>query len=109
MLSVIVFLPLLGAIAVLLAGGRRDRHARHHPDPNATLGRDGDVTRDRDTVVRVLALGVSLATFAATLLLWWRFDPASADYQFVEKHSWIPWTFSAHSPSTTNPRWLTLE
>ena len=25
-----------------------------------------------------------------TLLLWARFDPASADFQFVERHAWIP-------------------
>ena len=30
------------------------------------------------------------STFAATLLLWWRFDPASADFQFVERHAWMP-------------------
>src|SRR3954454_8077036 len=71
MLSVIVFLPLVGAILVLLAGGRGDRD-------------------DRAPAVRTLALAVSLATFLATLLLWWRFDPTSADYQFVERHAWIP-------------------
>src|SRR3954469_6783847 len=71
MLSVIVFLPLVGAIFVLLAGGSGDRD-------------------DRAPAVRTLALAVSLATFLATLLLWWRFDPASADYQFVERHAWIP-------------------
>src|SRR3954451_4258063 len=71
MLSVIVFLPLVGALIVLLAGGGGDR-------------------RDRDPMVRTIALAVSLATFLVTLLLWWRFDPASADYQFVERHAWIP-------------------
>ena len=71
MLSLIVFLPLAGALLVLLAGGSGDRH-------------------DREPLVRNLALLVSLVTFAATLWLWWRFDPASADYQFVEQHSWIP-------------------
>ena len=71
MLSIIVFLPLAGALLVLLAGGRGDQ-------------------REREPLVRWLALGVSLATFAATLLLWARFDPASADYQFVEQHAWIP-------------------
>ncbi|MBA3296836.1 MAG: NADH-quinone oxidoreductase subunit M [Acidobacteria bacterium] len=71
MLSLIVFLPLAGALLVLLAGGRGDRD-------------------DRAPLVRQLALLVSLATFAATLWLWWRFDPASADYQFVERYSWMP-------------------
>jgi NADH-quinone oxidoreductase subunit M len=70
MLSSIVFLPLVGAVLALLAGGRGDRP-------------------DREPLVRNIALVASLATFAATLLLWWRFDPSSADYQFVERHSWI--------------------
>ena len=71
MLSLIVFLPLAGALLVLLAGGRGDRH-------------------DREPLVRNLALAVSLVTFAATLWLWARFDPASADYQFVENYAWMP-------------------
>ena len=56
---------------MLLAGGSGDRP-------------------DREGVVRMLALGVSLVTFVATLVLWWMFDPASADYQFVERHAWMP-------------------
>jgi len=71
MLSTIVFLPLVGALLVLLAGGRGDRH-------------------DREPLVRNIALAFSLATFGATLWLWARFDPSSADYQFVEQHAWIP-------------------
>jgi NADH-quinone oxidoreductase subunit M len=71
MLSLIVFLPLAGALLVLLAGGSGDRP-------------------DRERAVRAIALGASLVTFAATLLLWWRFDPSSADYQFVERHAWMP-------------------
>ncbi len=71
LLSLIVFLPLAGAVLVLLAGGRGDRP-------------------ERAPLVRNLALLTSLATFAATLYLWWRFDPASAAFQFEEKHAWIP-------------------
>ncbi len=70
-LSLIVFLPLAGALLLLLAGGRGDRP-------------------DQERTVRTLALAVSLLTFAATLLLWWRFDPASADYQFIERYAWMP-------------------
>ena len=40
--------------------------------------------------MRNIALATSLLTFAATLVLWWRFDPTSAEYQFVETHAWIP-------------------
>ena len=32
----------------------------------------------------------SLVVFALTLLVWARFDPASADFQFVERYRWIP-------------------
>jgi NADH-quinone oxidoreductase subunit M len=71
MLSLIVFLPLAGALLVLLAGGRGDNH-------------------DREPLVRTLALAVSLVTFAATLALWWRFDPTVASYQFEERYAWIP-------------------
>ena len=71
MLSLIVFLPLVGALFVLLLGGRGDRH-------------------DREPLIRNVALLFSLATFAATLWLWWRFDPSSADYQFVEQYAWLP-------------------
>ena len=57
LLSLIVFLPLAGALVVLLAGGRGDQP-------------------DRAPLVRNIALLTSLVTFAATLYLWWRFDPA---------------------------------
>jgi NADH-quinone oxidoreductase subunit M len=71
LLSFIVFLPLAGALLVLLAGGRGDQP-------------------DRAPLVRYLALVTSLVTFAATLYLWWQFDPTSGAFQFEEKHAWIP-------------------
>ena len=71
LLSLIVFLPLAGALLVLLAGGRGDRP-------------------EREPLVRNVALLASLATFAATLYLWWLFDPTGAAFQFEEKHAWIP-------------------
>ena len=69
LLTAIVFLPLAGAVLLLLVGGR-----------------DGE----RDDLVRWLALGVSLAVFLLTLVLWAGFDPASADCQFEERYAWIP-------------------
>src|SRR3954452_17116916 len=71
MLSTIVFLPLVGAILVLLLGGRGDR-------------------ADREPIVRYAALAVSLLSFASTLWLWIRFNPSTADFQFVEQHAWLP-------------------
>ena len=71
LLSTIVFLPLAGALLVLLAGGRGDRP-------------------EREGIVRVLSLVVSLVAFAATLFLWWRFNPADPEFQFVENRTWLP-------------------
>jgi NADH-quinone oxidoreductase subunit M len=41
-------------------------------------------------LIRRIALIVSLLVFAETLLLWSRFSPTDADFQFVERHAWIP-------------------
>ena len=71
LLSTIVFLPLAGALLVLLAGGRGDNP-------------------EREGTVRLVALASSLVTFAATMYLWWAFDPVSADFQFVERYEWLP-------------------
>jgi len=46
--------------------------------------------KGRDTMVRQLALGISVATFMASLSLWTGFDPAEAGFQFVERYSWLP-------------------
>src|SRR5919106_6712750 len=41
-------------------------------------------------LIRSVALVVSLLVFADTLLLWSRFTPSTADFQFVERYNWIP-------------------
>src|SRR5919197_5435547 len=41
-------------------------------------------------LIRGVALIVSLLVFAETLLLWNRFSPTGADFQFPERHAWIP-------------------
>jgi NADH-quinone oxidoreductase subunit M len=67
-LSSLIVLPLIGALFLLAV-----------PD---------DEKQER--TVRAMALVVSLLVFAETLLLWSRFDAASADFQFLERHAWIP-------------------
>ncbi|MBI2835474.1 MAG: NADH-quinone oxidoreductase subunit M [Acidobacteria bacterium] len=69
LLSSIVFLPTAGAILLLLVSNRDGR---------------------RDARVRNLALGMSVLEFLVSLLLWVYFDPASADFQFVERRAWLP-------------------
>ena len=68
-LSLIVFLPLVGAALVLMIRGDADDVARR---------------------ARAVALWTSMMTFVLALALWSFFDSASADYQFVESKPWIP-------------------
>jgi NADH-quinone oxidoreductase subunit M len=68
-LTSIVALPVIGAVLLLFVKGDEERSA---------------------PLVRNVALLVSLLVFFETLLLWMRFNPASADFQFVERHAWIP-------------------
>jgi NADH-quinone oxidoreductase subunit M len=44
----------------------------------------------RDGVIRWLALVLSIAVFGVTLAIWAAFDPASPEFQFVERRTWIP-------------------
>jgi NADH-quinone oxidoreductase subunit M len=71
LLSVVIWLPALGALLLLLIGNR-DGH--------------------RDGLVRNVTLATSLVTFAASLALWAGFDTgaSAAEFQFVERLPWIP-------------------
>src|SRR6187455_539275 len=69
MLSLVVFLPLAGALALLAV-------------PNKDRSRDG--------LIRWGALAVSLASFATTLALWYAFNPDADGFQFVERAAWMP-------------------
>src|SRR6266536_3405791 len=46
--------------------------------------------RGRPELVKATAFAVTAATFLASVPLYLRFDPASAGYQFVEQHAWMP-------------------
>jgi NADH-quinone oxidoreductase subunit M len=65
-LSIIIWLPIIGGLLVLGSGDKA---------PN---------------VSRWLALLVSIATFLLSLPLWSGFDSSTASMQFVEKAAWIP-------------------
>jgi len=69
LLSSILFLPLAGALLLLL------------------LREDGEAGRGR---VRLAALGVSLATFALSAALYLGFEGGTARMQFVEAVPWMP-------------------
>jgi NADH-quinone oxidoreductase subunit M len=66
LLSLLIWLPLIGGIAVIGVGDRSQQLARQ------------------------LAFGVSLLTFLISLPLWGTFDTGTAAMQFVERVPWIP-------------------
>jgi NADH-quinone oxidoreductase subunit M len=68
-LSSLIVLPVAGAVLLLFVRGDEERSA---------------------PIARRIALTVSLLVFAETLLLWSRFNPGSGEFQFVERHAWIP-------------------
>ena len=67
-LSLVTFLPLVGAAFILIIRGDEDVVARN---------------------ARSTALWTSLITFALSILLFTGFDTTTADFQFVEKADWI--------------------
>lgn len=74
-LSVTTFLPLVGALIVYLSRGD-DEAARRNS--------------------RWIALWTTLITFAVSVILVMRFDPSSADFQFVEKANWLATGITYH-------------
>jgi NADH-quinone oxidoreductase subunit M len=66
LLSVLIWLPILGGAATLMVGNGRPQLARW------------------------LALAVALVTLVASIPLFTGFDMANAGMQFVEQHAWIP-------------------
>ncbi len=71
LLSLVTFLPLLGAALIILF-----------------VRQDDEIHGSRSA--QVIALGMSLAVFALSLAVVWGFDPSNTGFQFVERHSWIP-------------------
>ena len=67
-LSLTTFLPTLGAVLILFIRGEEAAVARN---------------------ARFVALWTTILTFAVSLKIWIDFDPATADFQFVEKAPWI--------------------
>jgi NADH-quinone oxidoreductase subunit M len=66
LLSILIFLPLLGALIALL------------------------MPRDNERLLRGWAVAVSLVEFFVSVPLWFIFDPLNPDFQYVERLPWIP-------------------
>jgi NADH-quinone oxidoreductase subunit M len=68
LLSLVTFLPLVGAAFILIARGE-----------------DAVVARN----ARFIALWTSLIVFALSIVLWIEFDSSTAAFQFVERANWV--------------------
>jgi NADH-quinone oxidoreductase subunit M len=68
-LSLVTFLPLVGALIIASVRGEEQVVASN---------------------ARWTALWTSLITFGLSLILWFRFDRSSPDLQFVERLEWLP-------------------
>ena len=68
LLSLVSFLPLVGAGFIMTARGSDENIARN---------------------ARNIALSTSLIVFLLSIALWVLFDPNTADFQFVEKARWV--------------------
>lgn len=71
-LSIVTFLPLAGAILLIF------------------------VNNKRTTLLKYIALLLTLITFVFSLALYFNFDPQTADPQFVEKGRWIGYGINYH-------------
>jgi NADH-quinone oxidoreductase subunit M len=69
LLSLLTFLPLVGGVVIMMIRG-----------PEAAVAANA----------RWTALWTSLIVFALSLVLWFKFDTSSADFQFVEEVAWLP-------------------
>ncbi|HEY5607183.1 MAG TPA: NADH-quinone oxidoreductase subunit M [Alphaproteobacteria bacterium] len=69
LLSLVTFLPTIGALFILFVRGDEQTVARN---------------------ARAVALWTSAITFVLSLLLWTGFDNANPGFQFVERADWIP-------------------
>ena len=68
-LSLLTFIPLVGALFILAVRGEKEVVNRN---------------------ARQVAMWTSSAVFLLSLLLWTNFDNSTANFQFVEHHEWMP-------------------
>ncbi len=67
-LTAITFLPLLGAVFILAISSNDEIASRN---------------------AKFVALWTTAFTFLVSLLIWYHFDPAKSEFQFVEKYDWL--------------------
>ncbi len=65
LLSILIFLPLVGALLAMA------------------------IPRENERLLRGWAMVISLLVFIVSIPLWFAFDPGNADFQFVERVPWV--------------------
>ncbi len=71
-LSIVTFLPILGGIFLIF------------------------IPRDKENLLRYIALGIALVAFIFSLMLYFHFDETTADPQFVEHRAWMGYGIKYH-------------
>lgn len=71
LLSILIWLPIVGGVALI------------------AIGDDNDAASPRAGLMRIAALAVSLVTFLISIVLYAGFDNAATDMQFAEHVPWI--------------------
>jgi NADH-quinone oxidoreductase subunit M len=71
-LSIITFIPLAGALLLIF------------------------INKDKENLMRTIALILTIVTFVISLSLYFNFDSQNPDLQFVEKSSWIGYGIDYH-------------
>ena len=72
LLSILVWLPIIGGIILLVVGD------------------GGDSKSSKASTMRIIALGMSSLTFVLSIALYKWFDNTETGMQFIERFSWIP-------------------
>jgi len=83
-LSLVTFLPLLGAVLMIF------------------------LPKEKASLHRYFALAFALVTFVVSLVLYFQFDGAIADPQFVEKAGWLGYGINYHLGVDGISLWLIL-
>ena len=78
LLSIVTFMPLVGAVIIAF------------------------LNRDAKGNARWVALWTTVITFLISLILWVKFDPTNAGFQFVEERDWLDAHASTRSASTAS-------
>jgi NADH-quinone oxidoreductase subunit M len=74
-LTIVTFLPLVGAVFAALVRGEDDLAKRN---------------------IRVITLATTVVTFLVSLIVWARFDPSNPGFQLEEKSGWLGGLFGYH-------------